>query len=285
MKKSFFALLTTLLTIYSLSARAQITDPVDPLRPSLPDTTQTVVQDSLSVGSADQGEDEVDMADPDSVTYRIKLTADGTANSGNVNRILLQLTGALEYELSRQFKLSTNPSFIYGRQNGMLNEREWFGDLRTTFKYDNRLYYLAFGSMERSNLRQIALRFTAAGGAGYKLINKASAYLSITDVLLYENTNFIELNDIKVLRNSARIYGEYFMGKDKRWSISHTAFYQPALNQKGNVRWNASLSVQVRVTSAVSLRTTAFNSYESIISPGRKNNDFRWTMGLVYEKK
>lgn len=278
MKKSFFALLTTALTLLLYPLRAQIADTADPLRPSAPDTTKRAKADS-SVTRASL------KPTHDSVTYRIKLTADGTANSGNVNRILLQLTSAIDYELSRQFKLSTNPSFIYGRQNGLLNEREWAGDLRSTFKYEDRLYYLAFGSLEKSNLRKIALRFSAAGGVGYKLITKPSAYLSITNVLLYEYTNFSELNDIKVLRNSARVYGEYFMGKDKRWSISHTAFYQPALNQKGNVRWNASLSVQVRVTAAVSLRTSAFNSYESIVSPGRKNNDFRWTMGLVYEKK
>ncbi len=278
MKNRYSALLVTALSFIYTSLAAQVAEPSDPLRPSAPDTIRKARADSAATRITSKPA-------RDSVTYRIKLTADGTANSGNVNRILLQLTSAIDYELSRQFKLSTNPSFIYGRQNGLLNEREWAGDLRSTFKYEDRLYYLAFGSLEKSNLRKIALRFSAAAGAGYKLISKPAAYLSVTDVLLYEYTNFIELSDIKVLRNSARIYGEYFMGKDKRWSISHTAFYQPALNQKGNVRWNASLSVQVRVTAAVSLRTTAFNSYESIVSPGRKNNDLRWTMGLVYEKK
>ena len=265
------------------SAYAQITDPTDPLRPSVPDSSRTAQPDT--VGISDQGEDEADLADPDTASYHLRFTADGTANSGNVNRILLQLTGAIDYDLSKRFKLSTNPSYIYGRQNGTLNEREWFGDLRTTFNYDKRFYYLAFGSLEKSNLRKIRLRFTAAAGVGYKLINKPLYYLSITDVLLQENTDFLELSDIHVLRNSARVFGEYYMGKDKRWSISHTLFYQPALNQKGNVRWSASLNIQVRVTSAVSLRTTLFNSYESVVAPTRKNNDLRWTMGLVYEKK
>lgn len=264
---------------------AQITEPTDPLRPSVPDSSNTAPSDSVAIGKSDQGEDEADQADPDTAVYRLRFTADGTANSGNVNRILLQFTGAIDYELSKRFKLSTNPSFIYGRQNGLLNEREWFADTRATYNYEKRLYYLAFGSLERSNLRKIGLRFTAAVGAGYKLVNKPLYYLSITNVFLHEKTDFQELKDINVWRNSARVFGEYYMGKDKRWSVSHTVFYQPALNQKGNIRWNASLSIQVRVTSAVSLRTSLFNSYESLVSPGRQNNDLRWTMGLAYEKK
>ncbi len=215
--------------------------------------------------------------------FRYRFTADGTFTAGNVNRSLLQLTGAVDYQLSNYFKLSSSPSFVYGRQSGFLAEREWFGDLRTTYNYEKRMYYLAFGSYERSNLRQINHRWTVAAGAGYKLLNRKRAYISLTDVVMQEYTDFTELNDINIFRNSARLYGEYTFDKD-RFTITHTAFYQPALGQY-NVRWNASLSVQVKLTSATSLRSTVANAYESLIVPGRQNNDFRFTIGLVYERK
>ncbi len=82
--------------------------------------------------------------------------------------------------------------------------------------------------------------------------------------------------------NNLRV-GEYSFDKD-RFKITHTAFYQPALGQY-NVRWNASLSVQMKLTEVISLRSTAANAYESLVVPGRQNNDFRFTLGLVYEKK
>ena len=215
--------------------------------------------------------------------FRYRFTADGTFTAGNVNRSLLQLTSAVDYQLSNYFKLSSSPSFVYGRQSGFLAEREWFGDLRTTYNYEKRVYYLAFGSYERSNLRQINHRWTVAAGAGYKLLNRKRAYISLTDVVMQEYTDFTELDDINIFRNSARLYGEYTFDKD-RFTITHTAFYQPALGQY-NVRWNASLSVQVKLTSATSLRSTVANAYESLIVPGRQNNDFRFTIGLVYERK
>lgn len=281
----FTALLLGFFLIYS-SLCAQIVEQPDPLRPSTltPDSTQlNAPVDSSSVSTADQGEDEADEADSTLTSYRYRFTADGTVTTGNVSRTLIQLTSAIDYQLSHYFKLSSNPSFVYGKQNGFLAEREWFGDLRTTFRHEKRLYYLAFGSYERSNLRQINHRWTAAAGLGYKLLNHKRAYISLTNVILHENTDFVELNDISAFRNSLRLFGEYVFDND-RWTVTHTAFYQPALGQY-NVRWNASLSVQIKLTEIISLRSTVANAYESLVVPGRQNDDFRFTVGLVYEKK
>lgn len=283
--------LFVLVSIFAVQwrASAQIVEQSDPLRPSTPsvptsDSTQSGVStDSSTVGTGDQGEDEAEMSDPQTHTYRYRFAADGTVTAGNVNRTLLQLAGAIDYSLSNQFKLSSNPSFVYGRQSGILAEREWFGDFRTTYRPESRLYYLGFGSFERSNLRRINRRRTIAGGAGYKLLVRKRAYVSLTNVLLHENTDFVELNDINLFRNSTRLFGEYTFDND-RWTLTHTAFYQPALDVR-NVRWNATLSVQIRLTTVVSLRATAANAYESVVVPGRQNNDLRFTAGLVYERK
>ncbi|GAB2529421.1 DUF481 domain-containing protein [Spirosoma aerophilum] len=283
---SFLFLLACFLTTYS-PLFAQIVEQPDPLRPSTAtrDSTKTKTPaDSSKADTLAQSVARKDSAPPAQIRiFRYRFTADGTITSGNVNRTLLQLTSALDYELSNLFKLSSNPSFVYGRQNGFLSEREWFGDFRTTYRYEKRLYYLAFGSFERSNLRQINKRWTVAGGLGYKLLNRKKAYISVTDVIMNENTDFFELSDIYIVRNSVRLFGEYKFDND-RFTVTHTAFYQPALGQY-NVRWNASLSVQVKLTSATSLRTTLANAYESLVVPGRQNNDLRFTMGLVYERK
>ncbi|GAA4458438.1 hypothetical protein GCM10023189_30700 [Nibrella saemangeumensis] len=263
---------------FSQSAYAQVTEQTDPLRPSQPDTTKAARD--TTVTAADTAKQ---VKPEDTPIFRYRLTADGTATSGNVNRILLQVASAVDYELSRQFKLSTTPSFVYGRQNAVLNEREFFADFRTTFRHEERLYYLAFGSAERSNLRKILLRYTIAGGLGYKLINRKRAYLSLTNVILWENTDFQERSDVDVWRNSARLFGQYTFGQD-RWTLSHTIFYQPALGQP-NLRWNGSVTLQVKVTNALSLRSTLFNTYESVVAPGRQRNDLRWTAGVAYEKK
>ncbi|WP_019989274.1 DUF481 domain-containing protein [Rudanella lutea] len=261
---------------------AQLTEQPDPLRPARPDTAQSAPRDSVGV-VADSLPDEQPAIPTPISQLRYRLTADGTATRGNVNRFLLQLTAALDLSVSKQFKFSSSPSFVYGRQNALLNEREWFADFRTTYRHEKRLYYLAFGSLEKSNLRKIQNRQIAAGGVGLKLLNRQKAYLSLTNVLLLERTDFIEGQDFSVLRNSARLFGEYQLGEAVR--VSHTTFWQPALNQTGNIRWNGTATVQVKMTDALSLRTTLANSYESVVVPGRLRNDLRWTIGLAYERK
>ncbi|GAB4035790.1 DUF481 domain-containing protein [Spirosoma gilvum] len=282
-----YALLWLFLIVFLFTGsyvNAQIVEQPDPLRPSTPeaDTTKTSTNTDSTKIKTDTIRKDTLVRLPAPI-FRYRLTADGTITAGNVNRTLLQLTGSIDYQLSNYFKLSSSPSFVYGKQSGILAEREWFGDFRTTFRHEKRLYYLAFGSYERSNLRQINHRWTVAAGMGYKLLNRKRAYISITDVVMQEYTDFIELADINIFRNSARLFGEYSFDND-RFKITHTAFYQPALGQY-NVRWNASLSVQFQLTKVISLRSTVANAYESLIVPGRQNNDFRFTMGLVYEKQ
>lgn len=287
MKSIALFFLIICLSAISLPILAQIVEQPDPLRPSTtkPDSAKAKTPtDSSKINSSTQPVVKKDTTTPvQTHIFRYRFTADGTVTAGNVSRTLLQLTSAVDYELSNHFKLSSNPSFVYGKQNGLLAEREWFGDFRTTYRYEKRLYYLAFGSFERSNLRQINKRWTVAGGLGYKLLNHKKAYISVTDVIMNENTDFVELEDIYIVRNSVRLFGEYTFDKD-RFTITHTAFYQPALGQY-NIRWNASLSLQIKLTSTTSLRSTVANAYESLIVPGRQNNDFRFTMGLVYERK
>ncbi len=284
MKKTRFISWLTSFLLLCFTVSGQIVEQPDPLRPSTPNPDSTKVKTPAdSSAKANQVVAKPVSVTPVSPVFRYRFTADGTITSGNVSRTLLQLTSALDYQLSDYFKLSSNPSFTYGQQSGVLAEREWFGDFRTTLRHEKRLYYLGFGSYERSNLRQIDHRWTVAGGLGYKLLNRKRAYISLTDVLMQERTDFVELSDISIIRNSTRLYGEYSFGKD-RWTVTHTAFYQPAIGQY-NLRWNASVSVQVKLTSATSLRSTLANAYESLIVPGRQHNDLRFTIGLVYEKK
>lgn len=279
-------LLTTLFSFLLLvrPVFAQIVEQPDPLRPSLPDSTKVVRQVDPSAADS-SGTDTVVVvkkAEPEHA-FRYRLAADGTITSGNINRALIQLASAFDYRVSKAFTFSSNPSFVYGQQNGILAEREWFGDFRATLFPERRFYYLGFGSFERSNLRQINRRWTVAGGVGYKLLNHKRAYISVTNVVLQEFSDFSELDDINVVRNSTRLYGEYTFGGD-RYTITHTAFYQPALD-RSNLRWNATLSLTIKLSPLISLRSTLANAYESLVVPGRQNNDLRFTAGLVYERK
>jgi hypothetical protein len=281
MKTALFLILFSFLYLNSYAQEA----PSDTLQPI---NNTTAPADSTS---EDEGDDEEDseaeeVEDVPFTKVRYRLTADGTYTSGNVNRALMQFTSNFDWNFSKIMKVSSSPSFVYGKQNKALAEREVFIDLRSSILYEKTLYYLAFTSFERSNLRKINNRFIGAAGVGLKLIQKKTAYLSVTNVLLYEKTDFVvneKFPDRNLWRNSTRFFGEYTFDNGKI-TLSHILFIQPSITEK-NFRWNGNLMAKYQVSKNVSFRTTIENSYESIVVPGRQNNDFRWTFGVVLEGK
>ncbi|TAG61779.1 MAG: DUF481 domain-containing protein, partial [Runella slithyformis] len=77
-----------------------------------------------------------------------------------------------------------------------------------------------------------------------------------------------------------RLTGEFAL--DSHLTLASVVYFQPAITQK-NLRWAGTVSVNYRLNRTVSLRTKFENNYESLVVDGRKNNDFRWTMGLIAE--
>ena len=242
--------------------------------------------DSLQTNSTNEDEQDPDYAVADSEQdslqlFHARFSADGTASTGNIERVLLQVSTAFDWKPSRFLKLSSSPFYVYGQQNKLLNEREFFGDLRATFAHQRRFYGLTFASWERSNLRQITNRWIQAAGVGFKIVQKPKAYLAVTNVLLHESTDFVERGDVDLFRNSTRLSGEFAL--DNRLVVASVLYLQPSITQKDNFRWSATLSLNYRLNKALSLRTKFENNYESLVVTGRKNNDFRWTMGLTAE--
>lgn len=236
----------------------------------------------------EEGEEEAEEEEKDDTPakFRYRIAADGTYTSGNVNRALIQFSSALDFNNSKIIKFSSSPSYIYGQQNKVLAEKELFVDFRTSILHERKFYYLAFTSFEKSNLRKINDRFIGAAGVGLKIVQRPNAYLSTTNVFLYEKTDFVvneKFPDRNLWRNSTRIFGEYTF-HDSKLSLSHTLFLQPSITEK-NFRWNGNLILKYQLSKHISFRSTVENSYESIVVPGRQNNDFRWTFGIAYEGK
>ncbi|MFN8344817.1 MAG: DUF481 domain-containing protein [Spirosomataceae bacterium] len=269
-----FFLYFILMSLCCCIAFAQST-PVDTLQVAAADTVSNDEEDpEYAVAEAEQDSTE---------KFHFRFSADGVASAGNVNRMLLQLVTAVDWKPTSHFKLSGSPSFIYGTQNKILAEREFFADIRASFWHQKPIYGLAFVSWDRSNLRHILNRWSQAAGIGFKLIQKKKAYLSVTNLILHESADFAEAKDIDVWRNSTRLLGEFSPGKAGKLTLNAVLFLQPAISMRHNFRWNSTCTVAYKMSSTVSLRTKLEDVYESYTAIGRKPNDFRWTIGLAIE--
>ncbi|MCE6987737.1 DUF481 domain-containing protein [Dyadobacter sp. CY323] len=216
-------------------------------------------------------------------TIRYRFIGDGNFTRGNVNRTLVVLRAELTFS-GPVINIATNPRFTYGKQNGILAERDSYTDLFVDVFKKHRTYAFGLGAIETSNLRKIDFRLMTGAGIGYRVVKNKTNDLSLTNAILYENTDFREIATVTTIRNSFRIKGKHSFMQDKL-RINHLTFLQPALNDLSNFRWNTILSVELPINKWITFRTSFENSYESVVEATRKRNDSRITFGVAIGNK
>lgn len=216
-------------------------------------------------------------------TVRYRFIGDGNFAKGNVNRSLMVLRAEVTFS-GPVINIATNPRFTYGKQNGILAERDSYVDVFVDVFKKSKTYLFGLGALETSNLRKIDLRQMAGAGVGYRLIQNINNNLSLTNAILYESTDFQEKSLVKTIRNSFRVKGKHSVLQDKI-RFNHITFLQPALNDLSNFRWNTIISLELPINKWVTLRTSFENSYESVVEATRKQNDSRITFGVSVGNK
>lgn len=211
--------------------------------------------------------------------FHYTLGFDGTVNLGNLNRYLLSSRNNFSLVSGKKIWISLSPYFAVGELNGQLLEREMAADLNMTTFYQNPVYLLFFATVEKSNLRAIDWRSLAGVGIGYHWLSNPRFSFSISNALTYEETDFAKQEDIQVVRSSSRLRLDYNFFK-KKILISHTVFFQPALNTN-NLRWSNLLNIDIPMNKRYSFRWSAFTTYESVTAAGKQNYDSRLTFGVV----
>ena len=244
------------------------------------DSLSAAPQDSLSGISQDT------IAKPAFVlidTVRYRFIGDGNFTRGNVNRSLIVLRAEGLFS-GPVISIATNPRFTYGKQNGVIAERDSYVDLFVDVFKKRKTYVFGLGALETSNLRRITLRQMAGAGVGFRVLRSKNNELSLTNAVLYESTNFREIATVTTARNSFRIKGKHLLLQDKI-RFNHITFIQPALNDWSNWRWNTLISIELPLNKWISLRTSFENSFESVVEQTRKRNDSRVTFGISVGNK
>jgi hypothetical protein len=211
-------------------------------------------------------------------------------NTGNVNRVLFNTIGRFQYKgKGNMYKLNADVNYIYGEKDNKISENDLISNLNHSFWYDKQFYGIVFGTYEFSNLRGISNRYLVGAGIGWQAIRfnaeeskKMSIvpYLSITNAMIYENTDFLKQADLTILRNSSRILANISFFKNKL-IFNNTIFLQPSLSQDNfRASWNSIL--RLPLSSWFSFQSTLDYSYESFVLAGRQNSDIRLLFGFTF---
>jgi hypothetical protein len=219
-------------------------------------------------------------------TYAVKngvrytATVTGILSTGTVQRVYFTTSHTGNFKLSEHWLLPTALTYSYGKQNGLLNERELVGLVTPTYQRGRVKYYL-LGNAEQSNLRAIARRFVTGVGAGYQLYTDSLRNeVSVSQFFLYENTQYLLGLRREVPRSSTRLK---VRGTKGPVVLTATVYYQPSLQDYLNdYRVNLTSGLTFSLTKNLGLTAAYSYSYESVAVEGRAPGNGNLTIGFTY---
>ena len=219
----------------------------------------------------------------DSIHHYVNFGSTGTINRTNSGSSYV-LTNGLRFNISKKnIRLNSTNSWIYGEQQKMLTNNDFNSTLDfNIFRSNSKFYYWGLANYDKSYSLKINNRLQAGIGVAYNIIDTTTAFLNISDGILYENSN-LKLNEstnnyYSLFRNSFRLRYRFVI--KEIIIFDGTNFLQNALSDDSDYIIKSINSVSVRLRKWLNI--TAATTYNRNQKTNSEN--LLITFGLTAEK-
>lgn len=218
----------------------------------------------------------------DSTLFQVKYAGTGILNRTNDGSNYISNQQLKFNMLTKKVELNNGYSWVYGQQRKILSNNDFFSTL--DLNYYSRIphfYYWALAVYESSYSLNINSRGQQGLGLAYRILDRDSLRIIITDGIIYEQSN-LNLGDsvqkvYYAFRNSLRVKAQVRKGK---MTFEGVGFYQPNLMDGNDYILKGSASLSYRFWKWLSI-TSAF-SYNLQHLTGREN--LLITFGLGFDR-
>lgn len=219
----------------------------------------------------------------DSVHYYGKFSSTGSINRTQDGRSYLLNNNFKVGVSKKKIALNATGGWIYGEQDSVKTNN----DLTTSMDFSlfrgvRKIYYWGLANYDKSYSLKINDRFQGGGGIAYNFLDRKTAYLSLSDGLLFENSDLFLKDTIpdvyQTVRNSFRLSYRFVIHDIV--IVDGTHFLQNSIIHGGdyNIRSTSNLSILLRKWLSI----TATMTYNKLNRTGRENLLFNY--GLTVEK-
>lgn len=218
----------------------------------------------------------------DSLILHTKLSLDGIAHFGNVQRLLSRQTIDIALK-NRTVDSEIHLLYVYGEQANTVTENDVLSVVNFGNAITDDFAGLIFGTFESSRLRKIETRFQFGIGPKMTLYASETTQWKLSTVLLIDRTNFDNGERMKSNRLSLRLKGSQVVIEDKL-RLSLEAYFQPSISHMTtDYRWRSTLRCELPFTRLLSISGAYVHSYESITKESRLPGDITLTLGLTLQ--
>lgn len=219
----------------------------------------------------------------DSIHYYGKFSSTGSINTTQDGRAYL-LNNSFKLGVSKKkVVLNASGGWVFGEQDNVKTNNDFTSALDfSLLRGVKKLYYWGLATYDKSYSLKINDRFQAGAGVAYNVVDRKGAYLSMSDGILFENSDlFLEdtIRDVyHTYRNSFRLAYKFVIHDIV--VIDGTHFLQNSLTHGNdyNIRSTSALSILLRKWLSI----TAAMTYNKLNRTGRENLLFNY--GLTIEK-
>ncbi|WP_167856247.1 DUF481 domain-containing protein [Hymenobacter metallicola] len=219
-------------------------------------------------------------ADTTLIRYSGQLA--GQYSAGGVNRTLFSTTHSLTLLRGLHFGAPVTGSFLFGKQERLLKEREWLFNT-TPYYWKGRFRFYGIGGYERSNLRGIDNRFQLGLGPGWAFYSDSlGREVAVSNLFIREATYFQGGTERLVSRSSTRLKVVYSY---RVFSLNATTLYQPNLANAADYRATQLTSLALRFSPRFAITGTYTYTFESRVLEGKPTDNTNVTLGVAFSTK
>ncbi len=218
----------------------------------------------------------------DSTHHRFRYLGTGSLNKTDAAKAYLLSNSVMYDESKPSHVFSANANWIYGQQNKLLTNNDFFSGFTFDFrKAPHKIFYWATANYQTSYSLQINYKVQAGAGVGYIILDDATKSLNISDGFLYEANNLKGEPDNDVystLRNSFRLKYKFVINKDL--TFNGVNFFQPSMLSINDYILNLNNNLSYRVKQWLNL--TAGLNYNRLNRTNKEN--LLLTFGVIIDR-
>jgi hypothetical protein len=219
----------------------------------------------------------------DSTHYYGKFASTGSVNRTQDGRSYILNNNFKVGVSKKKISLNANGGWLYGKQDGVLTNNDFSAAMDfNMMRAVRQIYYWGMATYDKSISLKINDRFQGGGGIAYSFVDRKTAYLSLSDGILYEKSDLFVQDTVRdvyhTFRNSLRL--SYRFVFHDFIILDGTHFLQNSLSHgyDYNIRSTSNLSVLLRKWLSI----TASMTYNKLNRTGRENLLFNY--GVTMEK-
>lgn len=228
----------------------------------------------------------------DTLRFQLRTSLTGSYQQGNVALLTMRARLDFSSQFSKEWVLKSQNSGLYQEFGRIKADNDVFSRNFLYYRPYRKVYPFAIGFISTNYRRKLEYRYFAGVGSTVQLVRRQAHILKASAGLIGESSRFSNSTytvsvyngeqTVKVWRITSWLMGKHEIAQKLR--IFYDFYWQPALNNAQNYRWQTDIGVELPVWKGLAVSFLYLYTYENVVAEKVVQADQLVTVGLSFTK-